>query len=469
MRERQQRLQRRHAHGARHGGQHALWHAFRRDDGSGTSDVFSALLGIQGAGGGLAPSVSKLNGFGISPYCNAMNWDTTANNASCANTGGTGGHDQFMGPGGIVDPASVCTITALSGGTTSCGSGPGNHRKPPTGAYGDAPNGAFAMEALPVSFQDNDPIRRPCLGATAGNQAASAEEVCNTDGNLGVVLAIPSADFIPNQSFGGSPLQEFPTTLCFGSTGGPFLTAKPPQLHSCAPSTPGKHAGECPNSDSNFSGSCFVPSATTTGSACLNGKTNRSTIFTRASAHTVDGRAHNLHMYDGDTSSQVSYINETIQDGTPTGISINFTGGMGRIHSKSTIWDTTANTFPNLPNIGCQMRDATDQIACLTQADPCSVGFAGDGGKSWYQRGTGAGNTAALCAALTSAGATTLPKGCSTSDSLPSDSMRIAGVYPTAANVQALGTQNTEYEGLAQALPELDGRLRERPHDRRHG
>ncbi len=57
----------------------ALWHAYRRDDTSGTSDVFSSILGI-------SPSTSNSanNGFGTSPYCNAMNWDTSTANANCA-------------------------------------------------------------------------------------------------------------------------------------------------------------------------------------------------------------------------------------------------------------------------------------------------------------------------------------------------------------------------------------------------
>jgi cysteine-rich repeat protein len=427
-----------------------LWHAFRRDDASGTSDVFSSLLGLQVSG--LSPSASGLNGFGASPYCNAMNWDTSGNNASCANTGGTAGHDQFTGPGGIPDPASVCTYTAIKGGTTTCGTATGtgtatapNHRRPPPGAYGDVPSGAFATEALPTSFQDNDPIRRPCLGATVNNQSASAEEVCNTDNNLGLVLTIPGTDFVPQLTFNGSNLQQYPTTACFGSTGGPFGTAKPPQIFTCAPSSKGTHGGECPNSDQEIGGLCEVPTSTTSGSACLNNGTNRATIHVRASAASADGRAHNLHMYDGDTTSQISYITDTIQNGTATPLTINLVGGMGRIHSVSTIWDTTASSFP--PNIGCQMKDATDQIACLGQADPCSVGYAGDGGKTWYTRGTGDGNTAALCSALSAHGDTTLPQGCSSSDALPSDSIRIDGDYPTALNVQALGNPNTtEYQ-----------------------
>jgi cysteine-rich repeat protein len=468
-----------------------LWHAFRRDDASGTSDVFSAILGIQGKGGGLSPSMTKLSGFGISPYCNVMNWDNTANNSGCSNTGGTNGHDQFLGPGGIPDPSSACTTTAWVSGTTSCGSaGTGNHRKPPTGSYGDQPSIAAAMEVLPTSFQDNDPIRRPCLGSATGTQAASAEEVCDTDNNLGVVLAIPSTDFISTTP----GLSQYPTQPCYGPTAGPIQTSKLPQLHTCAISGAAKHGGECPNGD-NTGATCYIPASSISQSQCLNNKTYRMPN-NRAAAHNVDGRVYNLNMYDGDTNPQVTYISDTLINGTSPVIKLDLVGGMGRIHTISTVWNTGA-TVPVAPNVGCQMKDATDQIACLTQADPCSVGYAGDGGKTWYTRGSGDGNTGALCAtdglctggsadntacslndvtvaACAAAGGTctagtkctggtdngltcsaciagggtcaSYPAACNTAGPLVSESVRIHGTYPTATNVQALGSNNAEYE-----------------------
>jgi hypothetical protein len=178
-----------------HAGQ--LMHAFRPDDASDAADVFASILGLQV----LMPSssASRNNGFGQSAYCNALNWDT-----SNVNNGGgfcnLGGHDQFVGPGGIPDPQSACTFFSFKPGDlagtsptpndtdTGCVAGtPLNgvpatlagvtgtvHRMPPPNTLGAVPlagshNGS---DVLPTSFQDNDPIRRPCLGAT-GKTAAS--------------------------------------------------------------------------------------------------------------------------------------------------------------------------------------------------------------------------------------------------------------------------------------------------------
>ena len=60
-----------------------------------------------------------------------------------------------------------------------------------------------------------------------------------------------------------------------------------------------------------------------------------------------------------------------------------FTGAFARIHAQVPLWDTANAATKGAP---CQMQDATDQIGCLTQADPCSVGFAADGAKTWGSR-----------------------------------------------------------------------------------
>jgi hypothetical protein len=113
------------------------------------------------------------------------------------------------------------------------------------------------------------------------------------------------------------------------------------------------------------------------------------------------------------------------------------------------------------PNTGCQLSDATDQIACLTQSDPCSVGYAGDGGKSWVQRGNGN-----VCATFVNNGVCTgsgtgglqppysgascpsacVQQGTTGSPTLVADSIRVDGSYPSIDNVQALGTQHVEYQ-----------------------
>ena len=48
---------------------------------------------------------------------------------------------------------------------------------------------------------------------------------------------------------------------------------------------------------------------------------------------------------------------------------------MGRIHEQETILGPPAAE-------PCQEGQATNQIGCLVQADPCSVGFAGDGART---------------------------------------------------------------------------------------
>jgi len=216
-----------------------LWHAFRRDEASGTSDVFSSLLS-------LSPSTSQTanNGFGTSPFCNALNWDSQTANANCKFTASTDGlnHDQWTGPGGVVDPLSQYNIA--SGALV--GPGNGNHRRPPPGAWGDYPdpnattNGA---DVLPTDLQDNDPIRRPCIGGSTGSHSRAAEEVCNIDsagsnnhGNLGLVLPVAASDFLP-KSLG---LQQYPT-----AAPGNFIAGPAVNVFTCPIRNTAVHNGEC--------------------------------------------------------------------------------------------------------------------------------------------------------------------------------------------------------------------------------
>ncbi len=367
-----------------------LWHAFRRDDASGTSDVFASVLG-------LAPSTSASsnNGFGASPYCNALNWETAnGNGTNCA----LGANKQFVGPGGVADPI------ANDGGL---------HRRPPPGTWGDATNGiagTFGADVLPTSMQDNDPIRRPCIGTTLGT-TRPAEDVCNIDGSslstpghLGLVLAVAATDYIPKKN---APLVQYPTNSCNGSTVG----VKSPSVLTCAPLRATKHNGLCPNGDT---GVCFanLTNATTgngIGSQCLSSISQRVNLGTNVPSS--DGRAFNLWMFDGTTGDgTVGYIQQTIPTATVT-LSLDSGTGIGRIHSASTIPGGLHT---------CQLEDATDQIGCLVQADQCSIGFAGDGGKTWGQRAN----------PVVASGI---------------DAIRVNEVSPTVTTVQLLG-KTGEYE-----------------------
>jgi hypothetical protein len=397
----------------------ALWHAFRRDDDAGTADVFSNILG-------LSPSVSNnsLNGFGASPFCNAVNWDVTTANVNC----GAGIHLQFTGPGGVADTTSDAT---------------GAHREPPPGTWGVNPNGSgttkVAWDVLPTTQQDNDPIRRPCLGTgIVSNPLQVGEEVCNLDGQLGVVLPVVTTDFIPKQL----SLLQYPTAVCKAG----FVVGTPPSLFKCAPNGT-VHTGECPNGDTLFSSGCLLPTATGT-SQCINKEGNVPSLFAWSAGQcSTIGQTQCVTQAGFPVASSLSpglFYNATMRDGTVTdgtvafiqypipaiNSSVDFLGAYNRIHQLETVLGSSGGVALGS---GCQFQDADDQIACLLQADPCSVGFAADGAKSFTASAsaTPSGNLATLTAANGPLGSI--------------DSVRVAEVYPTPTTVHLLG-QAGEYQ-----------------------
>jgi hypothetical protein len=432
----------------------ALWHAFRRDDTSGTSDVFSSLIGISPS-----TSSSSNNGFGASPYCNSLNVDATNANTGChAGIGGTNNlpHDQWIGPGGVPDPNA-------SDATTN----PGKHRRPPPGVWGDAPdpsqNTFTSADVLPTQQQDNDPIRRPCLGnGTTNSVSQKGEEVCNIDNALGLVLPMVDTDFFLTSASPG-PYRQYPTN----PTTNAFVEGNPVAVLNCPVFGNQRHAGECPNGDVLFFGSaCFVPvdtsSTTVPGgtSQCVSSESTviASSLQTRppcagaygahgtlppanaldtfsaqcmANQGSPDGRWYNVQMYNGNPTSP-AYIEQAIPAlASTTKPTLDFAAGFNRIHQVETVLGASGGVGLAA---GCQLVDMTDQIACLSQADPCSIGYAGDAGKAI----TGGG----IANAGTSA--TGLWTG-TTGPLLTFDSMRIAQVYPSSATVQLLG-QPGEYQ-----------------------
>jgi hypothetical protein len=365
----------------------ALWHAFRRDDDAGTADVFASLIG-------LSPSNSNSlnNGFGASPFCNAINWDITTANANCA----LGAFNQFTGPGGINDPNSTTTPP---------------HRRPPPGTWGDNPDptqGALGADVLPTQFQDNDPIRRPCLGGSTNNPNRAGEEVCNIDGALGLVQSIVASDFIPGLPSPGN--QQYATNAC-----NTFVVGKPATVFTCAIRGTGtKHSGECPNGDALIAGGCLVPIDSINGtSQCVATKATVAALQNRTLG-SPEGRHYNVQIRDGSvTEPSVGYVQYKL---VASGTSLDFAGGYYRIHQVETAVGNLA--------AGCQYLDADDTIACLTQADPCSIGFATDGGRQIVSKSNPGAGSRTLGAV---------------------DSVRVAQIYPTATTVQLLG-QAGEYQ-----------------------
>jgi cysteine-rich repeat protein len=380
-----------------------LWHAWRRDETSGTSDVFSSILG-------LSPSTSSsaLNGFGTSPFCNALNWDTTNNTAGgclAKSTGTFNPHGQFIGPGGVLDPADTTGV----------------HRMPPPGlnglaVYGGVPavftfkGSKVAFDVLPTDMQDNDPIRRACYGGTVKVLGHIGEDVCNIDGSLGLVVSLVDTDFvqtIADPVNSGQFLKQYPPVAqkCTGS----FINSVPPNVFSCAPGD-NFHPGECPNGDAPNGGQCVSPIAAGFGQ-CNASNSTVSANFIRPAAANADGRAFNLFLTSGSlTDGGVTFVQQNIP---ALGTSIDFAGAFNRVHQIDVaVAGATA----------CQMTDMTDQIGCLGQADPCSIGYAGDGGKGWNTH-----------AAAPNGGVGTLPS------SPGSDAVNVFAVYPQTSTVQLLG------------------------------
>jgi hypothetical protein len=334
----------------------ALWHAFRPDDASAISDIFASAIGLVGS-----PLVSANSGFGATPYCNAINWDTSAANANCA----LGAHKQWVGPGGVFEADGV-------------------HKRPPPGTWGDNPDpgqGALGADVLPTQFQDNDPIRRRCFGTATNVHARSGEEVCNIDGALGLVLPIPSSEFLFDilDPSTGLPLRQYPTNTC-----NTFAFGKAPLVFTCALRGVGtKHSGECPNGDALIAGGCLVPiDSVNQTSQCVATRATVAALQSRTLGN-PDGRIYNVHVRDGTTTEPT--IGYAEYPNPALGTTLNFVGGYGRIHEVETIVGSSL--------AACQYVSATDQIACLTQADPCSIGLSGHGATTFANRAAPGGQT----------------------------------------------------------------------------
>ena len=237
------------------------------------------------------------------------------------------------------------------------------------------PENALGADVLPTSYQDNDPIRRPCVGnAIAGNTSSPAEEVCNLDGALGLVLPVPSVDFVAKENGGRN---AFPTARCTG-----FATGTAESVLTCA--AVGSTHLACPDGAHLVGGGCQVPIDATGNSLCENEPSH----WPASDATPHDGRIFNSVLFDGATGyTQVHIAN-------PNGgaaFTLPFAGHWGRIHSQVVSWDTNDATTKGVP---CTEAMATNQIGCLAQADPCGIGAAASAAAAW--NGFSSTNTVAL-------------------------------------------------------------------------
>jgi ABC-type phosphate transport system substrate-binding protein len=190
--------------------------------------------------------------------------------------------------------------------------------------------GAGAIFGGDSDYLDNDPIRRTC---------ATNEQVCGRLGHLGLVTVIE----IPANR---TVAENFPTALCgFG------------QFRFVQPALFG-FTGLCPNGQPRLFAKCFqpvivAPDGMSFTSDCL---PRRFPVQGIGGATIPDGRGYNLTSRNADGSYRRDNLNRFI------------TGAFFRLHTSATVV-AGATT--------CQKTTSTDQIGCLTQANNCTIGFAG--------------------------------------------------------------------------------------------
>jgi hypothetical protein len=283
------------------------------------------------------------------------------------------------------------------------------------------PSSTVRSDGSPIfedQYQDFDPIRRVCVGGAFGQggslpnpdntttpptqpdyPVAVAEQVCNGQGNLGVVLPIRPPVFS-----GQTVDQLYPTAPCLSGN----------LIFGAAPKIPGTtNSTLCPNGDITFgnnasdydpatgiispsSNTCLIPASSSGDARCINGANNFNAPLDPPAAgqfpgNRRDGRVFNLHQYNQFGGYRLD---------TEFGPVRSVVGNFSRIHTTRTL----VASAPSCPGAGgdkrcCSQDDATSQIGCLAEADQCSFGFAG-GEASAQVLTTTAGNELAFAASI---------------------------------------------------------------------
>jgi hypothetical protein len=386
-----------------------IQHAFRRDDGSGTTDVFGALLnvkvGLNASGGVLVnsnmPAANNTGTYytGADGYCNNYG---TLNGSQYSGT--PAGHN----PGGEVGGPSPNNINVKAGiYANSTTQAPEALVAPDPGMYNLSTVGLTAY--LPNDAQDYDPIRRECSPISLH----TAEQVCEgvtfdptasvaggcTDGKgvcaethdcsalnggcftntatLGLVLPIVTTNTLGGPGLTGSSAQ-YPTQACTSSANvaAPLIWSTTAALGNGA-----LVQGCCPDGSTPKGGGCRVPviSATNPNPNCLDtgnigavtsdaslcgfpnsGKNSAPSGFGPSPAG-ADPRVYNLSLYTQDSGGTWRFA---LDDSNRPVMGDAFF----RLHETKPLASSAT---------ACTFKDATDQIGCLVQASPCSIGYAG--------------------------------------------------------------------------------------------
>ncbi len=311
-----------------------IQHLFRRDDSSGTSDIFSQLLGLTSpnntANAVGVTTLPSLYNLGADSFCNAIH----AASGTSANTAGQSVQTLELTAWQAIVPAATVSYTGV----------------------------------LPYDYQDFDPIRRTCAGNGASPRSGN-EQVCDPDGKLGLVLPVVDANQAGANQYGTG----------LACTGGFVHAVAPTVVTYTVRGAPQNVSETCPNGDDPAGGLCYVPTDVNHNPNCVNTQSNNTAPITN---HTpanglnpaaVDGRVYNKWVYNFTVGQSSNPVVAT--DNTNTGSGVvpatqrPIFGAYYRIHQTLTM--TPGSTAV------CALPDATQQIGCLVNASPCSLGYAG--------------------------------------------------------------------------------------------
>lgn len=229
----------------------------------------------------------------------------------------------------------------------------------------DANNPGSSSFAGSSDYQDLDPVRTNCVankdGVCEGFKAGSATGAFA--GDLGVVQVILLPDATNTLA---SDL--YPQTLC-----GASCTFVAPIKGNQIPV-----GFKCPGGGSPIAGGCFMPFAGSSASPdprCV----SPSTVKCADLIGRPDGRQYNLA-----TVVAASQISPAQKGTTPFQFALDankriMNGSFYRIHSNT----AGANNVPD-PTVGttglCKQSDASSQLGCLVDSDPCSIGYGARSG-----------------------------------------------------------------------------------------
>jgi hypothetical protein len=308
-----------------------LTHAWRHGDLSGTTDALVSILN--------PPTGALTNGKGAAVAV------------------GIGSLPAFLAP-----PLGTAAATAPGAAAASnpfCNSRDANTVPAPISPGGSA------------DFSDLDPVRTPCVKGVDAvcegflNQGNSGG---GNAGDLGVVLPV----LIPDSS-SVLPSDLYPQTACGGACT-PVPAFKLVQT--------GRFPNfRCPNGQPPLGGNlCFMPYTGPDSSPnpqCLATSTTKCADV--VGGH-PDGRRYNLVTVVPSSQIPIAFRTGNFQFAIDANAPCHriLDGSFFRIHSTVPGANYTAGVGAETGTTGvCQQPDATSQIGCLTDSDPCSVGYAG--------------------------------------------------------------------------------------------